>query len=129
MEEHRFYRTGEEYSLTFKNNADSLPTGGGRHYLYHVNQKGLKDYRVDTAPYFKAAFREEDIPSIHVTGVCFDGRTYHKTAPRVVQYDKKERELDINVTADKESYRPGRKQSLTYWLRMHQGSPGKPRLI
>lgn len=122
-EEYPFYRTGEEYSLTFKNNNETLPEGGGSHYLYHVNQKGLRGYRVDTAPHYRAAFREEDIPSAHVTGVCFNGRTYYKTAPRVIQYDKKERELDITVTTDKESYRPGEEAVLNILVKDASGKP------
>jgi hypothetical protein len=116
-EEYRFYRTGEEYCLSFKNNNEMLPEGEGSHYLYQVNQKGLKGYRVDTAPCYRAAFREEDIPSLHVTGVYFNGRTYHKTSPWVVQYDRKERELKITVTADREIYRPGEEATLDIFVK------------
>jgi hypothetical protein len=122
-EEYPFYRTGEEYSLIFKNNNKTMPEGRGSHYLYHVNQKGLRGYRVDTAPRYRAAFREEDIPGVHVTGVCFNGRTYYKTAPRVIQYDKKERELDIRVTADRESYRPGEEAVLNVLVKDASGKP------
>ncbi len=124
-DEFRYYRTGDEYSLIFKNNKEVLPQDGSKTYLYHTNRKGLKGYKVNTSPYFSDRFEEEDIPNLHVTGVCFDGRTYYRTSPRLIRYEKKERELDITVETHKESYRPGEEVTLDIAVRDADGKPRK----
>lgn len=118
-----FYGTDEEYFLTFKNGNDVLPEGDKGNYLYISNRKGLKGYEVKNNPYFSARFEEKDMPNLYITGVYFNGRTYYVTSPYLIRYDKEERRLNINATADKEWYSPGEEVTLDFLVKDAKGRP------
>lgn len=121
-EKQKCYGVGEEYSLTFKNNTEVLPEGGKNRFLYLVGRNGLKDYEVKTSAHFSAMFEETDIPNLYVTGVYFNGRTYYQTSSHFIRFNNKERELDIAVTPDKESYRPGEEVTLNIKVMDFEGN-------
>lgn len=123
--EERHYGIGEEYTVTFKNHQTTLPEGEKNHYLFLINRKGLKEYKVINKPYFSSVFEEADIPNLYITGVYFDGRTYHPTSPYNIDYNCEERKLNIEVTADKESYRPGEEVTLEIKVTDTAGKPRK----
>ncbi len=122
-ENRRCYGVGQEYFLVFKNNSEILPEGGPNRFLFLVGRNGLKDYRVKDVPSFSARFEETDIPNLYVTGVYFNGRTYYRANPYFVRYDSSERKLDIKVTPDKTSYRPGEEVALGVEVKDGTGKP------
>jgi len=116
------YSEGEEVLLTVKNNENEVPERAGG-FLFYTAQRGIMDYQIQDTGSYKTLFAREDIPNFWVKGVYFDGRAYHETTDYLVAFDEKEKALVINISADKEVYRPKDKVQVNLEVRDKEGRP------
>ena len=104
---------GETVSLAMYRGSGELPSDGVNRYLFLTAQDGLHDYTVQGDATYQFVFGEDDVPSITVTGVWFNGRTYvESTSGRPLNFNPAERALNIGVSPDRERYEPGEDATL-----------------
>jgi hypothetical protein len=106
-----FFATNEEVKMELLKNGESLPKSSDS-VLYYTLQQGLKNYHVQSDGKYQFKFSDQDVPSINVGAVYFDGTTYYSTPEESIRFDTKEKETKLQVTPDKNSYKPGEKVTL-----------------
>ncbi|HJX61668.1 MAG TPA: Ig-like domain-containing protein [Dehalococcoidia bacterium] len=117
------YKVGEEVEIRFKEGNEALPSGGDNRYLFLRAANGLRSYAVQEDSTHAFPFGEEDIPNVFVQGVYFNGFTYVVSNQLNVAFDRREKELKIEVTPDKDSYRPGETVNLDVLVTDKAGEP------
>ena len=98
------YKMGDEVSLTFNKGKTALPKGK---YLFVKSQNGIRNFSTTSTSAYSFKLAEKDIPSTYVTGVYFNGKTYVESEIFNAVFDYSQKNLVINATADKTSYKPG----------------------
>ena len=102
------FALGAPVSLAMYRGSDELPSGGVNRYLFLKAQDGVHDYAVQGESTYQFDFAEDDVPSVTVTGVWFNGRTYVEVNYGYqISFNPAERRLNIGISADKERYEPG----------------------
>jgi hypothetical protein len=99
---------GAPVLLAMYRGSDELPSGGVNRYLFLKAQDGVHDYAVQGESTYQFDFAEDDIPSVTVTGVWFNGRTYVEVNYGYqIRFNPAERGLHIEISPDQERYAPG----------------------
>ncbi|MCG2685942.1 hypothetical protein L6258_01060, partial [Candidatus Parcubacteria bacterium] len=106
------YSVGDQVSLTFKNGSEVLPSGGENRYLFNVAQRGIRDFQPQNSPTFEFEFEDAYVPNVSVSGIYFNGRTFFDGGTSLVRFDTQDKKLNITVSPDKSSYRPGEQVNL-----------------
>ncbi len=75
--------------------------------LWAVAQKGISSSAVESSPGFELSFQEALVPNFVLAGAYFDGRYVYEVAHNYLSFNPENRELDIQVAADREKYAPG----------------------
>jgi hypothetical protein len=102
------FALGAPVSLAMYRGSDELPSGGVNRYLYLKAQDGVHDYTVQGGSTYQFDFAEDDVPSVTVMGVWFNGRTYLEVNYGYeIRFNPAERGLNIGISSDKERYEPG----------------------
>ncbi|NLK86926.1 MAG: hypothetical protein GX279_05480 [Clostridiaceae bacterium] len=117
------YKLGEQVTAEIKYNREEPYTGRDRRYLFVRMQNGILDYRVSDNAAYSFSFEEKFIPNIYVKGVCFENNGIYKAGMAVFRYDKSEKNLNIEVKPDKESYKPGDDVRLSVLVKDAAGKP------
>lgn len=116
------YKLNEKVNVNITYNGEKAPSGNK--YLYIRLMNGILDFTAVNDPSYSFNYDESLIPNMYVKAVCFDGTNLHDIDMRRYLYDSSEKQLDINVSADKDSYKPGDTVKLSFDVK---GSDGKPR--
>lgn len=116
------YRPGDEVLLTMVNNENPVPDRAGG-FLFYTAQKGIMDYQVQDSGAYKGVFSSQHIPNYWVQGVYFDGKTYYEATEYLAAFDTQEKALQVQISANKNEYRPGEKVYLTVNVRDGEGRP------
>ncbi len=104
---------GTVVSVAMHRGAGELPSGGANRYLFVEAQRGVHDYVVQGDSTYELEFGEDDVPSVSVIGVWFNGRTYlEATSFQPIRFDPAERGLEIQISPDRERYEPGAEATL-----------------
>ena len=101
------YRIGDPIKLTMTDGSQPLPSGGSNRYLYVVARQGLRSATVTTSPRFDRRFAAGDAPAVFIIGVRFTGHTYAAKAAAWAEFDTRQRRIDVALSADRSTYRPG----------------------
>jgi hypothetical protein len=118
------YAIGDEVVLEMRRGADLLPSGDDNRYLFYQSQNGLREYDVQEASSLRFPFAEANVPSTTVTGVWFNGITYQDVEyDYTLRFDPAERELEIEVSPDRELYEPGDTATLEISVTDRTGQP------
>ena len=115
------YSIGEEVNLTVMRGEEKVTTGN---VLFIVANMGILDYKV-TADTFGFTFDEKHMPGSMVQAIFFNGHTYSSgwQMTQRIDFNRDDRKLDITVSLDRDSYKPGEKASLTVTTRDPDGNP------
>jgi len=116
------YGIGAMVAWRMVDDGRDLPTGGEDRYLYIIAQRGLRAAVVTDSPRFRHRFAEADAPGIFVMGVHFTGTTYAPKASSWANYDQEQRRIRVQITADRERYRPGETAVLSVRTTLPDGS-------
>ena len=115
------YKLGDSVDLTFKYAAEPLPDGK---YLYFKSQNGTYDYDLGTSSSYSFKFSEKEMPNTSIKAVYFNGKTY-VSANYNAQYEAEEKNLKIEATTDKTSYKPGDQVTMNLDVKDINGNPVK----
>jgi len=124
------YSKGEKVSVEVKFSKETEPSAGtpdhGRNkYLFVRLKNGIIDYTIRDSSVYEFEYGENMTPNMYVKAVCFDGTNVYDAGLRQYTFDSKEKQLNISVSADKDSYRPGDTVKLTFDVKDINGRPKK----
>ncbi|HSG85069.1 MAG TPA: hypothetical protein VLA23_01925, partial [Candidatus Limnocylindrales bacterium] len=117
------YGIGETVAWRITDDGSPVKAGPDDRFLYIVAQRGLRSAEVTSSPTFEREFAPADAPRIFIMGIRFTGTTYAPKAAAWADFDVEQRELSVEVTADRERYRPGEKVTLAVATRDADGEP------
>jgi len=116
------YDIGDEAELTVMQNGEVVDRGA---FLFIVMQNGILNYQVGTQNPFTFDFAEEHVPNITVFAYHFNGHVYRGgwQMNQRLRFNSQSRALQINVSADQETYRPGDMSTLSVTITDMDGNP------
>jgi alpha-2-macroglobulin len=114
--------SGQPVTLTFQEGEQKVENRV-RGFLFATLRLGLQGWQVQDSGAFQYSLKASDPPNTNIHGVYFDGRLYRETQDRPLRLDPLEREMQVTVTADKATYRPGEAVSVTVQAKDSQGRP------
>lgn len=117
------YKVDEKVSVEVKYNKEEPFTGNNRKYLFIRMKNGVLDFNVKASPIYDFNFDKGLIPNMYVKAVCFDGSNIYDAGIQQYTYDRTEKQLDIKMQSDKESYKPGDTVKLSFEVKDDQGKP------
>ena len=104
------YKIGDQVKLQFSKQGSSLENTTGT-FLFTQYQDGLKKSSVQKSSEYVFTFGEDHVPNVYIGVVYFDGTKYVETAEgdyrSSVRFDTRERYLNVEMTPNKDSYKPG----------------------
>jgi len=92
-------------------------------YLFIRLKNGIIDFTVLPDSTYEFNFSDNMVPNMYVKAVCFDGANVYDAGIRQYVYESKEKEFNISVSADKDSYKPGDTVRLTFDVKDTKGLP------
>ncbi|MBP9717868.1 Ig-like domain-containing protein, partial [Candidatus Gracilibacteria bacterium] len=103
------YKEGEKVELVMQRNAKSITEKKGQ-FLFYTMQAGLMDFAFSDTSRYSFTFEKKHIPNVNVGAVWFDG-TYFKFSSyeSLIQFDQDEHKIDVNISTDNKTYKPGQK--------------------
>jgi hypothetical protein len=119
----RKFKLGDRVALAVKKNNLKLPAIPGNRFLYMTLKNGILSYTVESEPSFSFNFTKDYIPNIYVKAVYFDGKNVFDVENRLIPYDYNEKDLIIDVKANKQEYRPGDTVEVEIEVKDAQGIP------
>lgn len=98
------YKANETVNVrVLKNNKDPLKD---MRTLFVQARNGIQGYTVAPQPELNQPFPANFAPNYYLEGIVFNGKGYIATSANI-PYDYSEKELKLEVTTDKNSYKPG----------------------
>ncbi|HOQ06289.1 MAG TPA: Ig-like domain-containing protein [Clostridiales bacterium] len=117
------YRTGETVRAEVRYNDDEQFEGKNRRYLFVRMRNGIVDCTVSENAVYEFPFESSFIPNIYVKALCFDGAGIYDAGMNLYRYDFNEKKLDISITPDRQSYKPGDEVRLSVDVKDASGNP------
>jgi hypothetical protein len=122
------FKIGEKVQAELSANGRTLQNRSGK-FLFYRAQQGIKDFTIQKDSIYQFTFTEREIPSINIGAVWFDGHLYHVgngwlgSTGSQAKYDPADKELKLEVTANKASYVPGGEVDLKVQVKDPAGKP------
>ncbi len=117
------FSLGDRATVEVKYNKESPVDESKNKYLYIRLKNGIIDFTVLPNSTYEFDYSENMIPNMYVKAVCFDGTNVYDAGIRQYTFDSKEKQLNISVSADKDSYKPGDTVKLTFEVKDIKGQP------
>ncbi|MCL2698098.1 MAG: Ig-like domain-containing protein [Oscillospiraceae bacterium] len=118
----RDFTENQKLSLQLEDNGtavSSIPANA--RIFYAVSGSEFITSGIERSPAFSHTMTDEYIPNVYISGAYFDGRHVFPLAVNQYFFDSSEREIIIEVTTDKDKYRPAEPASVTVTARDLQG--------
>lgn len=119
------YKIGDKINLKLLCNEEEVAEISGDKLLYLKLKDGLQDFNISENVKNTFVFNEKDIPNFYYSAAYFDGKNMYLVGAQGINYDYTEKSLDLTVTADKESYKPGETVNLDFIVKDLKGKPQK----
>ena len=115
------YDVGDDVELTIMRGTEPVTRGN---FLFVVAQDGILSYHAGKNP-LKFTFGERHAPNAQVFAYHFNGHTYHTSGMMAqrLRYNTKNLILNLDVTADQETYKPGDTATFTITAADMDGNP------
>lgn len=122
------YALGESVRMTIARYGGPIDSREGQRMLFYRAQGGIVDMAVGNEPEYEFAYSQADMPNSDVTGVWWDGKIY-RSVSRSVLFNKKTRELDVQVRSDAKEYRPRQEALLNVEVKDASGKAVKDAVV
>lgn len=93
--------------------------------LFFRGQGTIDTYTVKKENHYQFTFGEKDIPNVNVDAVYFDGTAYQEAGSWLIEYDRGEKKLAVDVQTDQKEYRPGDPVVIKVLVKDADGEPVK----
>ena len=97
--------------------------------IYFISTDRVNKLGVTKKDEVNVTMSSELVPNCLVTGAFFDGKYVYEIDGRNVYYDTNEKELKIDITTDKEVYKPGEKIKAKFLVTDSLGKPVETEMI
>lgn len=114
------YKAGEMVNVQVVNNKEKPLENGTT--LFVKARNGIQNYQANDQPNLSMAFPEGYAPNYYINGIVFNGKNYIQTVATIV-YDYNEKKIDLEVTTDKDSYKPGENMTINIQAKDLEGNP------
>lgn len=119
------YKIGDPINLQLQTYQGIVPPEGQGNYIFMTVNNGNIEYRIQDTPKYNSTFQNKNIPNIGIwPGWFADGR-FHNSYLQNISFDANERRLNIAVTKDKQTYKPGDEVSLDIRVTDKNNNPVK----
>lgn len=103
------YKEGETVNVqVYKNDEEELKN---MTTLFVEARNGIQNYQVNNQPKHSMAFLEGYAPNYYINGIVFTGKGYISTSATII-YDFEQKNINLDITTDKDSYRPGENMTI-----------------
>lgn len=106
------YKIGEQINLQLQTQQGAVPLEGKGNYIFMTVNNGNIEYKIQDSPKYNATFQNKDIPNVGIWPGWFSGGRFHNSYLQNISFDANERRLNIMITKDKQTYKPGDNVSL-----------------
>ena len=113
---------GDSTTFQLKNYMDT-PIEGGK-LLYFVYSQSIREMNITTESSFDVVFGDTTFPKANVGAVYFKDGVFHRVSKSYLAHFPSDRELDVEITADKEDYAPGETVTVNIKLSADNLIPG-----
>ncbi len=116
----RDVRVGEILKASFQLGTSTYDASQGPGVLFLTLSRGIKQAVRSASASWETTFSEAFVPNATLRGVTFTNRRFY-VSDAVVFLDKEDRTLDVQVTSDKSTYRPGEKATIRFQVKPKTG--------
>ncbi len=106
-EDNKSYKIGESVNLQLQTSEGTLPPQKEGNYIFMTVHNGNVEYKVGDSPKYHETFEEKDVPNVSVWPGWFSQGRFHNSYLQNISFDANERRLNVTVTKDKQTYKPG----------------------
>ncbi|HLD18071.1 MAG TPA: Ig-like domain-containing protein [Patescibacteria group bacterium] len=122
------YIPDQEVRLEVEKDGETFAPSATGSFVYFQAIRGIQEAKTSKSPIYEFPFEKRDIPGVSVYGVYFDGEAYAEVdqgwgMASYVSYDRSQKELKVEITPDKATYRPGDEVSVIVQVKDRQGNP------
>jgi uncharacterized protein YfaS (alpha-2-macroglobulin family) len=121
--ENSAYNLNENVSIKLHEQYGGAITTGKA--LYTVMKDGITQYNVAESLPFNVKFIKDYIPNVYIGGAYFDGKRIYPVNYFMLRYKYTNNNLNIKLTPDKKSYKPGDTVNLDVSVTDKNGNPQK----
>ncbi len=119
------YKVGDPINLQLQTYQGIMPPDGQGNYIFMTVNNGAIEYRIQDTPQYSATFQNKDIPNIGIWPGWFGDGRFHNSYLQNISFDANERRLNIAITKDKQTYKPGENVSLDIRVTDKNNNPVK----
>jgi len=101
------YKIGDPINLQLQTYQGVVPPDGRGSYIFMTVNNGNIEYQIQDTPKYSGTFQSKDIPNVGIWPGWFAGGRFHDSYLQNISFDANERRLNIVVTKDKQTYKPG----------------------
>jgi len=123
------YKLGDAMRLQMQDiGGNALEPGSGRFIFVRI-VNGIASYQITDSPNYSDTFKDSYIPNVQIMGVWFTGLRFSVGSPGWysqginLSFDSDERRLNVEVSKDKDHYRPRDKVNLSIRVTDKNGNP------
>ncbi len=125
QDDDNYYADGETVNLTLTSDDGPVKVSDLGETLFVRSQEQIIDYETSDSSDYSFEFKDKFLPNINTNGVYFDGHYYYASYDSQALYDPTSKELQLDITPDKDQYAPGDKVKLNLRLKDSEGNPVK----
>ncbi len=107
LDKKQSYKIGDAVNLRLQTFEGTVLPERADDYIFLIVNNGTIEYKLQNTPTLTTTFRDKDVPNIGVWPGWFSNGRFHNSYLQNVSFDADERRLNIAVTADKQTYKPG----------------------
>lgn len=119
------YKVGDPINLQLQTDQGKTPPNGQGNYIFMTVNNGTIEYRIQDSSKYNSTFQNKDIPNIGIWPGWFDAGRFHNSYLQNISFDANERRLNIAITKDKQTYKPGDTVSLDIKVTNKNNNPVK----
>ncbi len=101
------YKIGDPINLQLRTYEGVMPSDGQGNYIFMTVNNGNIQYQIQDTPRYNSTFQNKDIPNIGIWPGWFSGGRFHNSYLQNISFDANERRLNVVITKDKQTYKPG----------------------
>lgn len=117
------YEVGETVETAIVQNENIMAPKENDKFLFLQYNNGLTEYAVKSNPTYNFTFKEAQVPGVKLNAVIFTGNSYTSVWGETILYDPQEKTLNIEVSANKDSYSPGEEATIEVKTTDKNGKP------
>jgi alpha-2-macroglobulin len=111
-DDNKNYKVGDQIDLQLQTRQGVMPPEGQRNYIFMSVNNGTIEYQIQDTAKYNATFQSKDIPNIGIWSGWFSDERFHNSYLQNISFDANQRRLNVTITKDKQTYKPGDNISL-----------------